>query len=353
MSHKVYIALSGGVDSSVAAALLKKEGCQPIGVFCHFWQPNYSRESQDMARRVAGILGIPFYTFDLSKEFKKKVVNYYLREYWSGRTPNPCVKCNKEIKFGLLREKIKILGGTKLATGHYVIKKGSRLYRGRDRGKDQSYFLWDLDRDQIKDLIFPIGGYLKREVVEMAKEMKLPNIERAESQGICFFPKGQHAQFIKAHLRAGQNRPGNIVDRQGRAVGRHQGIGYYTIGQRYGFKVDPAKMGFKGEDPPPFYIIAIRPQKDQLVVGLDQDLYQDSFQVKNLNWIGRKPVKQGVKSFRALTQIRYLQPPVQAEIEIKGKQAKVKTKRRIRSIAPGQSAVFYKGERLLGGGVIV
>lgn len=361
---KVYVAMSGGIDSSMAAALLKKEGYQPIGIFCHFWHPKRitgelfentccSRESQEMAQQVANILDIPFYSFDLSKEFKKIVVDYYLQEYQAGQTPNPCVVCNQEIKFGLLREKIKKLGGSKLATGHYVIKRGNRLYRGRDRSKDQSYFLWDLRREQIRDLLFPVGEYLKREINKMAKEMRLPNVERAESQGVCFFPRGQHAQFIKTYLKKDQNKPGDIVDKEGKVVGEHQGIGYYTIGQRYGFTVDPIKLGFKGEDPPPIYVIGLKPKKNQLVVGLDRDLYQDQFIVKDLNWIQRKPVKQGERSFEALVQIRHLQPPVKAEIELNGREARVKAKEKIRSIAPGQSAVFYQKEELLGGGIIV
>ncbi len=354
MREKIFVALSGGIDSAVAAALLKKRDYQLIGIFCYFWPAKrIAKEYYEIAQQIAGILDIPCYSFDLSNEFKKIVVDYYLKEYQAGQTPNPCVVCNREIKFGLLREKIKKLGGTKLATGHYVIKRDSQLYRGKDQIKDQSYFLWNLRREQIKDLLFPNGRYLKKEIVKMAREIDLPVVGREESQGICFFPRGQHAQFIKKHLKKELLRPGKVVDRQGNLVGQHQGIAYYTIGQRYGFEIDPSKMGCRGEDRPPFYVIAIESKKNQLRVGLDEDLYRNSFRVRDLNWIRGKPVEQGEKSFKALVQIRHLQPAVEAKIELDSRGAEVETKKEIRSIAPGQSAVFYQGDRLLGGGIIV
>jgi len=352
---KVFIAMSGGVDSAITAALMKKQYHQVVGVHALFWKDKQLKkqamEDKENAQRIAGQLNIPFYVIDLSKAFKSSVVKYYLGQYRQGLTPNPCVVCNRELKFGLLREKIKNLGGDKIAFGHYVIKKNNRLFRGKDLIKDQSYFLWSLQPEQIKDALFPLGRMLKQQVKAKAKKLKLLMYERPESQGVCFFAKGQHQNFIKQYL-GDLLKPGKVINDQGKIVGQHQGVAYYTIGQRYGFKLDPIKLGFKGKNLPPLFVIKINARENQMVIGTNQDLLANSFKAKNLNWIWSKPAMQSEKSVKVDLQIRYLQPSVPAEIKFVNDLAEIKTKEKIRSIAPGQSAVFYQGNELIGGGII-
>jgi tRNA-uridine 2-sulfurtransferase len=350
---KIFVAMSGGIDSAVTAALLKKAGKDLVGLYGHFWQEKEldqkAEQDRHNAQKIAGILGIPFHSLDLSQAFREQVVNYYLKEYQRGHTPNPCVVCNREIKFGLLREKIKRLSGQKLATGHYVIKRNNRLYRGRDRAKDQSYFLWGLSQDQIADLLFPLGKYQKREVIDLAKRFNLPAVDREESRGACFFSRGGHQRFIKKYLPSSLTRPGIVVDKDGKEIGVHRGFPLYTIGQRYGFKIDPKRLGWEGKDLPPFYVLALKPTQNQLVVGREPDLYSDQFIANQLNWIGARPAGK----LEVRVQIRYLQSPVKAKIKLEGEGVEIRTEEKIRSVAPGQSAVFYQGRRLLGGAVIV
>jgi len=352
---KVFVAMSGGVDSAITAALMKKEYDQVIGVHALFWKDELLKkqavEDKENAQRIAGQLDIPFYAIDLSEAFKNIVVKYYVEQYKQGVTPNPCVVCNRELKFGLLREKIKSLGGDKIAFGHYVIKKNNRLYRGKDLSKDQSYFLWNLQPDQVKDALFPLGSMLKKQVKAEAAKLKLPVVDRPESKGACFYAKGQHQDFIKQYLK-GLLKPGDVVNSQGKVVGQHQGVAYYTIGQRYGFGLDPVRLGYKGKDLPALFVIKIDANKNQIVIGLNQDLLANQFKVSKINWIGAEPAMQGENSIEMDLQIRYLQPSVLADIKFIADIAEVKTKQKIRSIAPGQSAVFYQGNELLGGGII-
>jgi len=376
---KVVVAMSGGVDSSVAAALLKKQGFDVVGIFMKFWKDGFggqnrccSIESEKMARLVAKKIGIPFYVINAEKDFKNKIVDYFLKEYKNGVTPNPCVICNKEIKFGLLLEKALKLGADYIATGHYVYTSlGSdsslafarqrgltqasaifrpsdepaklpagyasnslpRLFEAKDTEKDQTYFLWQLKQKQLKHVLFPVGNYTKPQVRALAKKFKLPVAETPESQEVCFV-QNTTDEFLKKYLKT---KPGDIVDVSGKKIGKHQGLWFYTIGQRKG-------IGLSGG---PFYVVAKDLKKNLLIVSNNQkDLLKKELFVKNVSWLSDKapefPMKISVK-------VRYRTKLVEATIY---KNNKVIFKTPQRAVTPGQSAVFYKGKELLGGGVI-
>jgi tRNA-specific 2-thiouridylase len=358
--RKAVVAMSGGVDSSVAAALLKKAGFEVIGVFVKFWkEPGRgkenrccSAEAQKDARRVASKLKIPFYTINAEKEFKKRVVDYFLREYRAGQTPNPCVECNRWIKFGLLMEKVLAFGADFLATGHYIrlrreipnLKSQAPKYRllaAKDKSKDQSYFLWALTQEKLKKILFPIGDYLKSEVRQMAKKFGLPVFEKKDSQEVCFINTDLYA-FLNAHIRA---NGGIIEDINAKKIGKHEGLPFYTIGQRRGLKI-----GGSG----PYYVVKKDFKKNILIVGKEDDLKSKLFQketiVRKVNWISGKEPKF---PFCCKVKIRYLSPMSPAKIfKIQNSKYKILFSAPQRAITPGQSAVFYKGGELLGGGVI-
>jgi len=352
---KIFIGLSGGVDSAVAGLLLKRRftGCQLVAVYGRFYREGSFKNIQKLdlrsAQRVANQLKIPFCQINLIKEFKERVVDNYLSEYQQGRTPNPCIVCNRELKFGLLKDKVFQLGADKFATGHYLKLENGSVYRAKDKSKDQSYFLSALKRSQLKDLLFPLADYSKTQVIELARQNQLPVYERDQSRGICFYPKDGHQQFMKKHARR-SIEPGEILNSKGKVIGRHQGVACYTIGQRIGAEVDPVKAGFKGISPPPQYVVKIIAKNNQLIVGRDDDLYQNQFMVEKLNWLTRKPALKA----KILVQVRYLQSPIKAKIKLLDQnQAKIKVDRAIRAIAPGQSAVFYQKNKLLGRGIII
>ncbi len=335
--------MSGGVDSSVVAALIKKSGAETVGVFVHLY-PSSSKGSEKKAQKVAKVLGIPFYVLNFEKEFKKKVIDYFLREYKKGRTPNPCVVCNKEIKFGFLLKQTKKMKADFLATGHYVKKSTKKteliykLLRAKDKSKDQSYFLWKLNQKQLKHTLFPIGRYTKEEVKSLAKKFKLPVLNVQESQEICFIKNTCH-DFLSRHLKLNL---GKIVDSKGKIIGKHKGLWFYTVGQRKGIKLPGG----------PFYVIDKNLKKNLLIVSKDKkDLERKELTTENVNWIsGKEPnLPLDIKA-----KIRYRHKIASAIIC----QKKQKTKNRIlfkksqRAITPGQSVVFYKGTELLGGGII-
>lgn len=342
LNKKVVVAMSGGVDSSVAAALLFKQGFDVVGVHLKFWTQDgkenrcCSSESENRARSVAKKLGIPFYIFNFEKEFKKKVVDYFLKEMKASRTPNPCVVCNKEIKFGLLLQKALSLKADFIATGHYARLKrvSSRivLLKGKDKDKDQSYFLWQLNQKQLKRILFPVGGYTKREVRKLAKEFELPVAETPESMEICFVPAGIDS-FIKKYLKT---KPGEIIDTQGKVVGRHSGLACYTIGQRKGIKLPSG----------PYFVL--NKNKGRLIVTKNKKhLFKKEVIFKNSNWISGKAPKFPTK---VAAKIRYGQKAMPAII--KGKNSAIFLKPQL-AVTPGQSIVFYwpSGE-LLGGAVL-
>jgi len=345
-NKKVIVAMSGGVDSSTAAALLKRAGFEVVGVFMKFWSESggnrcYSPESETRARQIATKIGIPFYVFDFQKEFKKKIVDYFLKEYKEGLTPNPCVVCNKEIKFNLLLKKALALGGVLVATGHYARveedKDGYHLLKGRDKEKDQSYFLWQLSQSQLKRSLFPVGHYTKEEVRTLARELKLAVSDISESQEICFIPDSIN-DFLKKHLKA---NPGKIVDTNGKVLGKHQGLHFYTIGQRRGVRLSGG----------PYYVLEKDQKKNLLIVTKrEKDLLQKELRVKNVNWmLGKSPRLP----LLVIAKIRY--GPKGGKAQVKrgdSKTLEVVFNKAQRAVAPGQSVVFYRKEELLGGGII-
>ncbi|MFH1180820.1 MAG: tRNA 2-thiouridine(34) synthase MnmA [bacterium] len=344
-NKRVVVAMSGGVDSSVAAALLKKEGSEVSGVFLRL--NGFSAKAEARARRVAEILKIPFNVFNFEKEFKKRVVDCFLKGYKEGITPNPCVICNKQIKFGLLLEKALKLGADYIATGHYVRLKNGKLYRGIDKNKDQSYFLWQLGQAQLKRILFPVGDMTKPEVRKLAKKFKLPVLGTPESMEICFVP-GKLKDFLKKHLKP---KPGPILNIEGKEIGWHHGLPFYTIGQRKGIELSGG----------PYYAVGKNEKKNALIAASilkDSALWSKSLVAKNVNWISGKQPKLPLK---VLAQIRYHHPAVLAVITKlpaltrRGRQTtnyKIQFTQPQRAITPGQSVVFYKGKEIVGGGII-
>lgn len=348
--QKVIIAMSGGVDSSVAAALLKKEGkYDVVGVFMKFWHEaddkgGFNRccspESETRARLVAKILKIPFYVFNFEKEFKKRIVDKFLKGYKEGITPNPCVDCNKEIKFGLLLEKAMSLGATYVATGHYARVKEGKLFKGEDEEKDQSYFLWQLGQKQLKRVLFPVGNMTKPETRKLAEKFKLPFKKIPESMEICFVPDANVGEFLKKRIKANK---GEIVDAEGKIIGEHQGLFLYTIGQRKGIELSGG----------PYYVVGKDIKKNALIVASilkDSALWSKTLIAKNVNWISGKEPKLPLK---ILAQIRYHHPVVPATIsKLNTTHYKLTFTKSQRAVTPGQSVVFYHGQELVGGGII-
>lgn len=343
MKEKIAIAMSGGVDSGVAAALVVKMKHEAAGFHLRLWQekPSKADESLEAARRTARQLGIPFYLADFQKIFKKRVVDYFLKEYAEGLTPNPCVKCNQLIKFGELMKYAKKLGYYYLATGHYArVKKNDDfcLSKGKDQQKDQSYFLYGLTQKQLSQTLFPVGNYQKSEVIKMARKWKLPVAERPESQEICFFKESDYRPFLKRQIKK-RIVPGDVIDTKRKVIGKHHGLPLYTIGQRHGFRITDKKVIG------PLYVINKKVKKNQLVVGFGKEVEKKEFTVKEVNWISGKTPRKEIKC-----QVRIRHQGNLLECRVKG--MKVTLDEPERGVAPGQAAVFYQGEKVLGGGLI-
>lgn len=350
-SKIVYVGMSGGVDSSVAAALLKKEGHKVVGVFMKPWQPFGEEEfcmwkqDREDALRAAAAIGIPLLTWDFSKEYKKSVADYMIREYKAGRTPNPDVMCNKEIKFGLFLKRALKEGADFIATGHYILKKGLKLQQAKDNNKDQSYFLWTLTPVQIKYCLFPIGEYIKPEVRKLAKKFKLPNATKKDSQGVCFIGPLDMKEFLAAYIKP---KKGKILNLKGEVIGTHDGVYYYTLGQRHGLDI---KLGGG-----PYYVVAKDIKKNLIYVGPDKLAVAKKAKITNMNWIvnphtiaNGSSKAGGSRSFGVWVKVRYRTKSVKARLNKKGELVFEKPER---AVTPGQSAVFYKGRQLIGGGVI-
>jgi len=365
---KIAVAMSGGVDSSVAAALLKKQGYDVMGVFMRFWsEPPQgeleldefanrccSVEAEKMARNVCEKIGLPFYILNIAQEFKKAVVDYFLSELKKGATPNPCVVCNKEIKFKLLMEKAEGLGADFIATGHYArVKRETKnqkpktknyeyyLLKAKDKSKDQSYFLYNLTQSQLAKYLFPVGDYLKTDARKKAKKLDLPVWNRPESQEICFISDNNIRRFISEHLDLA---PGKIIDTAGKVLGRHSGLPLFTIGQRHGLNIGGGA---------PYYAVKMDYKTQELIVTSDPEdklLYRGNLVAEKVNWIsGRGPQK----SIKCQATIRYRHKMEEAIVKPLGKgKYEVSFERPQRAVTSGQSAVFYKGNEVLGGGII-
>lgn len=341
---KVFVGLSGGVDSSVAALLLKNEGYDVVGVHLRCWNKNGCDvpEAED-ARRVADKLEIPFYVLDMEKEYKERVVDYMIRGYEQGVTPNPDVACNREIKFGLFLEKALEMGADFVATGHYVkIKEENgeyHIYAGKDENKDQSYFLWTLAQNQLKHVILPIGDLEKEEVRKLAKDAKLPTADKKDSQGICFIGEVTLKDFLGEYL---PKRRGNVRSTSGEILGTHEGAHFYTIGQRHG-------LGIAGNEP---YYVADKDTETNIVVLAKKDdplLRRSEIEIADVNLINKEIPKE------VFVRVRYRQPLQKAKLyNLSPNTHSLVFEKPQEFVAEGQSAVFYseKGE-LLGGGVIV
>jgi len=328
--------MSGGVDSGVTAALLKKQGFEVTGIFMKLFDSSVFKDSEKRARKTAKMLGIPIFVLDLRKEFKRRVFDYFLNEYKKGRTPNPCVVCNNEIKFGLLLEKALSLKTDFVASGHYARKIGSKLLKAKDQDKDQSYFLWKLSQKQLGRILFPLGSYTKKKVKFLAKKFKLPLLNISESQEICFVGKSIN-DFLKKHLKT---KPGIIVNEKKEEAGRHQGLCFYTIGQRKG-------IGLSGG---PYYVIGKNLKSNNLVVSRNKkDLEKNELIAEGINWISGKKPKFPL---RVQAKTRSRQKSFSATVNLFGKKLKVIFDKPQRAITPGQSVVFYSGQELLGGGII-
>jgi len=382
---KVVCAMSGGLDSSVAAALLKRAGFSVVGVFMKFWsEPEKdgligvsnrccSPEAEIRARKVAKILKIPFYVFNFEKEFKKRIVDYFLEEYKKGVTPNPCVVCNKEIKFGLLLEKALALDADFIATGHYALKhevksqkskvKSYKLLRAKDKEKDQSYFLWMLNQKQLSRILFPIGDYTRKEVENLARKFKLPVLKAKKSVEICFV-KTTINDFLRKHL---EEKPGKIIcltpGVKQKVVGEHKGLWFYTIGQRKGIGLPGGPAFAKASAGKPYYVLDKDLKKNILIVTKNEkDLFKKELIAKNVNWISGKEPKLPLK-IKAKIRYRHLaspatiyhpegKPSASYGAGLKSNIYHLKFEKSQRAITPGQSVVFYKGQELLGGGII-
>lgn len=341
MAKKVYVGMSGGVDSSVTAALLKQQGYDVTGVYMKNWSqdlPGFAcpwKEDYQDAKRVAVQLGIPFKLYDFEKEYRQKVVDYMIAEYQAGRTPNPDVMCNQEVKFKLFLETALEDGADMIATGHYARIKDGRLLKGVDDNKDQTYFLYRVTEEALKKSLMPIGEMKKPDVRKFAKKLSLATADKKDSQGICFVGKVGIKEFLLSQL--GPQRPGPIIDQDGTEIGRHDGAIFYTIGQRHGLDVGGGL---------PYYVSRKDMKTNTVYVTTDlndKELWTSNVTLEDVHWINGKP--EGTK---LQTRLRYRGPLV--DCELKGKKLILAEEQR--GIAAGQSAVIYDGDRCLGGGII-
>jgi len=350
---KVVVAMSGGVDSSVAAALLKEQGYEVIGMMMRLWSEPGKEESNRcctpdsmaQAKRVAAILDIPFYVVDAKDVFRETVVEYFLEGYARGETPNPCLICNRKIRWTFLLDHALTLGAKYMATGHYVrIRRDengkSELLRAIDKNKDQSYVLHVLDQDKLKHALFPVGDYTKPEIREIAEKHGLPTASRKDSQDLCFLAGEDYRNFLQRNA-AEMLRPGEIVRSDGRSLGEHRGLANYTIGQRKGLGV---------ASPVPLYVLRKDAADNTLIVGTQDELGSLELIANDVNWMnGEVPTEP----FRAEVKIRYTAKEVPALVTPMGTdQAQVRFDAPQRDVTAGQAAVLYQGDILIGGGLI-
>lgn len=351
---RIVVAMSGGVDSSVVAAMLKEQGYDVVGITLQLYDHGAAIgkkgaccAGQDIsdARNVAAQINIPHYVLNYESKFKESVMDDFVTSYLSGETPVPCIKCNQSVKFRDLLETARDLGADALATGHYVRREmgaeGAELHRAVDADKDQSYFLFATTRDQLDYLRFPLGGFRKEHTRELAEKYKLQVSAKPDSQDICFVPNGDYAKVIEK-MRPGSSDPGDIVHIDGYVVGRHEGIIHYTVGQRKG-------LGVAAKDP--LYVIKLDADKKQVFVGPREALLTSKFIIRDLNWLGSNgQISEGVN---LQVKLRSAQSPIEAFIKSNGlEQAEVTLLDPREAVVPGQACVMYEGDRVLGGGWI-
>jgi tRNA-specific 2-thiouridylase len=347
MSKKVYVGMSGGVDSSVTAALLKDAGYQVTGVYMKNWSQDlpgfpcpWKEDFQD-AKRVAVQLGIDFKMYDFETEYRHKVVDYMLREYKAGRTPNPDIMCNQEVKFKLFLETCLEDGADLIATGHYARTKDGKLLQAKDENKDQTYFLYRVDKPALEKTLFPLGDYTKPEVRELAKKYGLVTAGKKESMGICFVGKVGIKDFLLHEL--GPQTPGDIVDQTGKTIGRHDGAIFYTLGQRHGLDIGGGL---------PYYVTGKDMKRNLVRVTTDlndQNLWSKEINLTDTHWINAAPQNGDKLQVRT----RHRAPLVECEFNHKRNVTFITLKDEIRAITPGQSAVLYSGNEVVGGGIVV
>jgi tRNA-specific 2-thiouridylase len=352
---RVVVGMSGGVDSSATAALLLEQGYDVVGITLKLWPQDCVSRAEDKccgpqavsdARAVCHKLGVPYYLIDEAAEFQTRVIQYFAAEYKAGRTPNPCVMCNQNLKFGRLIERADQLGARFIATGHFARLEPSSdgrrtlLKRGRDLRKDQSYFLFSLRQDQLSRALFPLGEKTKSDTREVARHCQLKTADKEESMEICFVPDNDYGKFLQqAHLA--EKHRGEIVNLQGQVLGQHDGIEFYTIGQRRGLGIASAK---------PLYVIELDAAANRVIVGDDTALERDEFIAERCNWI---PFDTPSDSMRATVKIRYAHAGTPATVTpLADGRVRVKLDTPQRAITPGQAAVFYDEDVVLGGGWI-
>jgi tRNA-specific 2-thiouridylase len=351
---KIVVAMSGGVDSSVAAGLLAEQGHEVLGVTMRLWTEEdasasrhhrrcCSVEDTDDARAAADALGVRHYVLNMEREFTEGVIDAFVSEYGQGRTPNPCLECNDKVKFRPLMEQAVALGADYLATGHYarVVESGGvfELHRAVDQAKDQSYVLYTLGQAELRRTLFPLGGYEKAEIREMARRWGLPNADKPDSADICFIPSGNYRRFVGERVPVAA---GSIVTTEGAEIGRHEGIFGYTVGQRKGV---PARGGEE-----PLFVVGVDAETNTVVVGPHDELMAEGLIAEDVTFVSGAapagPVQVGAR-------IRYRSEPARAALTVDGGCAEVRFETRQRAVTPGQAVVFYDGERVLGGGKIV
>jgi tRNA-uridine 2-sulfurtransferase len=345
---KIAVALSGGVDSSVAAGLLLRQGHEVVGITLQQWPRDDAAELErhggccsldavEDARRVAALLGIPYYCWNLEREFGERVIEPFHRAYLEGRTPNPCLRCNRYVRFDLMLGRVLELGFDALATGHYARivegSEGPELHTGADPGKDQSYVLYHLHQAKLARLRFPVGELPKTEVRRLAAEMGLPVAGKPESQEICFIPRGRTAAYLRSKVPV---TAGAVVDRGGRELGAHGGTALYTIGQRTG-------LGDLAE-PGPWYVVAIDAPANRVVVGRKEELAVDEVELEGVSFVGTRPPEP----LTCEARLRYRAEPIAATL----RGTTLRLREPFLGAAPGQAAVLYRGSRVLGGGTI-